>query len=455
MNTNVTQATRPSNDAAIAQKQRAASTVLQRVLTPFEARMEKAFLASRGRPLLRGFCNLFERNLTFDLDKQSYVWGDRMRMNVSLLQAIESRPMSEEERNNAVFWAILFHCTYFVLGYQSRLAGIRSTEEYQLSHAAFTQAVLQQMAALRPPSPTTPLTGRKTATCSSPSARGRSARTWRTRFCDQLKAGAIAAANMTKVPLPMFSELQGDQGAMQGFTPASHETFAQEMLNEWIAEFSKCNTFGDGSINGIRLMYFKSRPPRDASEAIMDCLQSKYPVTDDLALYNNKKLANDYFAPRKADPIEEKTGHIELFIDCSGSISAGDIGDCMKVFTDFFKRKKKKMTYGISTFDTSVLTRIEVKEEEDPNAKLKDLAILGGGGTDFRCIAAKIQRTHRRRGPRPRRASLQVRPGPRVHRPGGLLPRRGPCDFVWVTTTRDCDLGKVASVPIPGTVIYL
>jgi hypothetical protein len=455
MNTNVPQATRPSNDAAIAQKQRAASTVLQRVLTPFEARMEKAFLASRGRPLLRGFCNLFERNLTFDLDKQSYVWGDRMRMNVSLLQAIESAQMSEEERNAAVFWAILFHCTYFVLGYQSRLAGIRSTEEYQLSHAAFTQAVLQQMAALSAPQPDNAPYWEENGYVFQPLCQGQAGANLENEILDQLKAGAIAAANMTRVPLLMFSELQGDQGAMQEFTPASHETFAQEMLNEWVAEFSKCNTFGDGSINGIRLMYFKSRPPRDASEAIMDCLQSKYPVTDDLALYNNKKLANDYFAPRKADPIEEKTGHIELFIDCSGSISAGDIGDCMKVFTDFFKRKKKKMTYGISTFDTSVLTRIEVKEEEDPNAKLKDLAILGGGGTDFRCIAAKIQQLTDAGAPGPGGHPYKCDLALVFTDLAGCFPDAAPCDFVWVTTTRDCDLGKVASVPIPGTVIYL
>src|ERR1035441_8168369 len=97
MNTNVT-SVRPLNDTTIADKQRAASTVLQKVLSPLEARMEKAFMASRERPLLRGFCNLFERNLTFDLDKQSYVWGDRMRMSVELLQAIEASPLRSEER---------------------------------------------------------------------------------------------------------------------------------------------------------------------------------------------------------------------------------------------------------------------------------------------------------------------------------------------------------------------
>jgi len=105
------------------------------------------------------------------------------------------------------------------------------------------------------------------------------------------------------------------------------------------------------------------------SEAIMDCLRSRYPVTDDVALYNNKKMANDYFAPRKADPIEEKTGHVELYLDCSGSISSGDIGDMLKIFTDFFAKRKKKMTYGLSCFDTSILSRITVGEDEDPVAK--------------------------------------------------------------------------------------
>ena len=113
MNANVT-SVRPLNDTSIADKQRAASSVLQKVLSPFEARMERAFMAHREKPLLRGFCNLFERNLTFDLDKQSYVWGDRMRMSTELLQAIEASHLSEDAMNEAVFWAILFHCTYFV-----------------------------------------------------------------------------------------------------------------------------------------------------------------------------------------------------------------------------------------------------------------------------------------------------------------------------------------------------
>ena len=454
MNTNAT-SVRPLNDTAIAGKQRAASAVLQKVLNPFEARMEKAFMAHRDKPLLRGFCNLFERNLTFDLDKQSYVWGDRMRMSVELLQAIEASPLSEDAKNDAVFWAVLFHCTYFVLGYQAKLAAIKDDAEYQLSHIAFTQAVLQQMAALSEPQPADAPHWQGNGYEFKPLLQIQASATLETDVLDQLKSGAVSPDSITKIPLLLFSELQGVQGALAEYTPEAHENFAQEMLNEWMAEFAKTNTFGEGSLNGIRLMYFKSRPPRDASEAIMECLQSRYPVADDVALYNNKKLANGYFAPRPAEPVKEQTGHIELFIDCSGSVSAGDIGNCMKVFTDFFQRKKKKMTYSINTFDTSILSRIEVREDEDPNGKLKELAILGGGGTDFRCIAAKVQELTDAGDPgsngKPYKSDLAV-----VFTDlAGCFPDTVPCDFVWITTTRDCDLGAVASVNIPGTVIYL
>jgi len=454
MNNNVTSPTRPSNDTGIAQKQRAASNLLQKVLSPFEARMEKSFMANRKHPMLQGFCNTFERNLSFDLDSQSYVWGDRMRMNVSLLQAIEAAPISEEAKNDDAFWAILFHATYFILGYQNKLASTPE-EEKPVAHAAFTQAVLQQMAALQVQQPAAAAYWAENGYEFQPLCQIQPSATLEDDIRDQIKAGALVVSNLTNVPALAFSELEGVQGNMQGFTPESHESFAQEMLNEWMAEFTKCNTFGEGSLNGIRLMYFKSNPPRDASDAIMDCLQSKYPVSDDLALYNNKKLANDYYAPRQAEPVKEKTGHIELFIDCSGSISAGDIGDCMKVFLDFFRKKKKKMTYGISTFDTSILTRIEVGEDEDPTNKIKDLAILGGGGTDFRGIAAKISEltSAGASGPngRPYKCDLAL-----VFTDlAGCFPDAVPCDFVWVTTTKDCNLGAVASVPIPGTVIYL
>ena len=436
MNTNVT-SVRPLNDTTIAGQQRAASTVLQKVLNPFEARMEKAFMAHRDKPLLRGFCNLFERNLTFDLDRQSYVWGDKMRMSVELLQAIEASPLSENAKNDAVFWAILFHCTYFVLGYQTNLAAIKDDTECQLSHTAFTQAVLQQMAALSEPQPADAAHWQGNGYEFKPLLQIQPSATLETDVLDQLKSGAVSPGSITKIPLLMFSELQGVQGALAEYTPETHENFAQEMLNEWMAEFAKTNTFGEGSLNGIRLMYFKSRPPRDASEAIMECLQSRYPVTEDVALYNNKKLANDYFAPRPAEPVKEQTGH------------------CMKVFTDFFQRKKKKMTYSINTFDTSILSRIEVREDEDPNGKLKELAILGGGGTDFRCIAAKVQELTDAGDPGPNGKPYKSDLAIVFTDLAGCFPDTVPCDFVWITTTRDCDLGAVASVNIPGTVIYL
>jgi hypothetical protein len=335
------------------------------------------------------------------------------------------------------------------------LASIHDETERQLAHVAFTQAVLLQMAALSAPQPADAPHWQEHGYEFKPLLQIQPSATLETDVLDQLKSGAVISDRITKTPLLLFSELQGVQGALAGFTPETHENFAQEMLNEWMAEFAKTNTFGEGSMNGIRLMYFKSKPPRDASEAIMECLQSRSPVTDDVALYNNKKLANDYFAPRQAEPIKEQTGHLELFIDCSGSVSAGDIGNCMKVFTDFFARKKKKMTYCINTFDTSVLSRIEVREDEDPNAKLKALAILGGGGTDFRCIAAKVQELVDAGDPGPNGKPYKCDLTVVFTDLAGCFPDTVPCDFVWITTTRDCDLGKVASVQIPGTVIYL
>lgn len=138
---------RPFNDSNVARSQRAASTALQAVLNPFEARAEKAFLAFRDKLLLRPFCNIFERNLTVVLDQQSYVWGEALRINARLLQAIESSALNEDQKNHAVFWLLLFHTSYFALGYQNRL--IQLAEEQQPpNHLAFTQATLQQINAL-------------------------------------------------------------------------------------------------------------------------------------------------------------------------------------------------------------------------------------------------------------------------------------------------------------------
>ena len=442
------------NDLDVAEKQRMASSVLQKVLNPLEARIEKAFIAHREKPLLKGFCNLFERNLSFELDRQSFVWGDRLRLNASLVQEIEASALTEDEKNTAIFWLILFHSTYFILGYQTRLANLPESD-WEYAHAAFAQATLHQMASLGINQPAAAAFWTSNAYEFEPLVTVASSARMEDEIIDNLKAGTFTVDQLTAVPMLQFSELQGVLGNLKDYAPEEHETFAQEMLNEWVDEFTKINTFGEGSINGIRLMYFKSKPPRDASEVIMDCLKSKYPITDDLALYNNKKLANDYFAPRKADPIVETTGHVEMFIDCSGSISAGDIGDCLKVFNDFFTKKKKKMTYGFSTFDTGILSRIIVKEDEDPMVKIRELAILGGGGTDFRCIAAKLQELTDAGDPGPNGKPYKCDLAIVFTDLAGCFPDSTCCDFVWVTTTKDCDLGAVSSVPIPGTVIYL
>ena len=446
---------RPINDSNVALNQRAASTALQSILSPFEARAEKAFLAFRDKPLLRPFCNIFERNLKVVLDQQSYVWGDALRINTRLMQAIESSAFIEDQKNHGVFWLLLFHTSYFALGYQNRL--IHLTEEQQaLNHLAFTQATLQQLSALDVKQPDNAPFWEENGYRFHPPMSLQMGVTPEEDVLEALANQTVTQENLTRTPLLQTTDLKAAQGSLSTYQAQTYETFAREMLNDWVAEFAKSNNFGDQGINGIRLLYFKAKPPRDASEAIMDCLRSKYPVSDDLALYNNKKLANDYYAPRKADPIEDKTGHIELFIDCSGSISAGDIGDCLKVFTDFFAKRKKKMTYAINCFDTAILSRIEVAEGDEPAEKLRQLAILGGGGTDFRCTAAKIQELIDAGAPHP------IGSGPYkcdlavvFTDLAGTFPETTPCDFVWVTTTKDCNLGALTSVPVPGTVIYL
>jgi len=80
---------------------------------------------------------------------------------------------------------------------------------------------------------------------------------------------------------------------------------------------------------------------------------------------------------------------------------------------------------------------------------------LGGGGTDFRCIAAKVQELTDAGDPGPNGKPYKSDLAIVFTDLAGCFPDTVPCDFVWITTTRDCDLGAVASVNIPGTVIYL
>lgn len=453
MNSNITK-TRTLNDVNIAQKQRQASQLLGTVMSPLEARLEKAFLTYRDQPLLHGFCNLFERNLTVDLDAQTFVLGDMLRINTALLQDIEAAKLTEAEKNAQVFWLILYHCTYFVLGYQLRVMVEHNADKLTL-HMACSQTVLHQLAALRVDQPQNSEYWLRHGYKFKPLISWPADANMENSLVTAINNGQVTPSTLTESPLLELSERQCAVGSVQDYEATTHENFAQEMLNEWLAEFSKCNSFGDQSFNGIRLLYFKSNPPRDVSEALMECLQSKYPVTDDVALYNNKKLANDYYAPRKADPILETTGHIELFIDCSGSISSGDVGDCIKIFTDFFTKKRKKMTYSINTFDTSILSKIDVLEDEDPNVKLKELAILGGGGTDFRCIAKHIQDLTDAGNPGPNGKPYKADLAIVFTDLAGCFPDTTPCDFVWVTTTKQCNLGSVSNTPIPGSVVYI
>lgn len=455
MNTTTPLTLRPLNDANVAVSQRSVSQTLGGLLSPLQSRLAKALQAHRDHPLLRPFCNIFERHLTVELDQQSFIWSDTLRLDTRVVQAIDAAPIGEDEKNAAVFWLVLFHTSYFALGYQTRYLKA-APEQHTMLNLAFTQAVARHMQSLGVKQPANAPHWEQHGYGFKPLAALQAGLKIAEEALTLLEQGALQSADITRTPLLQLTDLNGCVANLQDFSPQVHDTFAQEMINDWVAEFMKTNDFGSEGMNGIRLLYFKANPPRDASEAIMDCLRSKYPVADDLALYHNKKLANDYFAPKKADPIEEKTGHIELFIDCSGSISAGDIGDCMKVFHDFFAKRKKRMTYGISCFDTSILSRIEVTEEEDPVQKLNQLAIVGGGGTDFRCIAANIQEMLANGGPPPGgnskyRCDLAV-----VFTDlAGSFPDSVPCDFAWVTTTKQCNMGAIAGLSIPGTVIYL
>lgn len=455
MNTTTPFTSRSLNDANLAATQRAVSQTLGGLLSPLDSRLAKAFQAHRDHPLLRPFCNIFERHLKIELDQQSFIWSDTLRLNTRVVQAIDAAPISEDEKNGATFWLVLFHTSYFALGYQTRYLKAAPDQQSMLN-LAFTQAVAHHMRSLGVKQPADSPHWEQHGYVFRPLAPLPAGPKIAEEALTLLEQGTLQSADLTRTPLLQLTDLNGRVANLRDFSPQVHETFAQEMINDWVAEFMKTNDFGSEGMNGIRLLYFKANPPRDASEAIMDCLRSKYPVADDLALYHNKKLANDYFAPKKADPIEERTGHIELFIDCSGSISAGDIGDCMKVFHDFFAKRKKKMTYGISCFDTSILSRIEVTGEEDPVQKLNELAIVGGGGTDFRCIAANIQEMLANGGPPPGgnskyRCDLAV-----VFTDlAGSFPDSVPADFVWVTTTKQCNMGAVAGLSIPGTVIYL
>lgn len=448
MNSNMQQTVRPQNDTTIAQQQRDASQVLNKVLSPIEIRVEKAQMAFRNKPLLASFCNILERNLNVVLDQRTYVWGDQLRIDTNLVQSIEATHLTEEEKNHAVFWLMLFHTSYFALGFQNRLARLAEDQQPKY-HAAFTQATLHQMQALHVDQPANADFWEDAGYVFQPLyALPQSARMEEEAY-NALDAQATFIEQWTQVPPLHFVNLQAATGQNTQYSQQNHDAFAQEMLNDWVSEFAKVFDFGDTSFNGIRLLYFKANPPRDVSEAIMDCLRTKFPVADDLALYHNKKLANDYFAPKQADPIEEKTGHIELFIDCSGSITAGDIGNALKVFDDFFKKRKKKMTYGISCFDTSILSRIEVAEDEDPVEKVQKLAIIGGGGTDFRCVAHQIQTL--KDADSKYRCDLAVV----VTDMAGTFPDTVPCDFVWITSTQACNMQTVVNIAVPGTVIYL
>jgi len=108
MNTTIPLATRPLNDATIATTQRAVSQTLGGLLSPLEARLAKGFQSHRDKPLVRPFCNIFERHLKVELDQQSFIWSDTLRLNARLVQGIEAAAISEDEKKEEVFWLVLF-----------------------------------------------------------------------------------------------------------------------------------------------------------------------------------------------------------------------------------------------------------------------------------------------------------------------------------------------------------
>ena len=165
MNTTTPPATRPLNDATIATTQRAVSKTLGGLLSPLEARLAKGFQSHRDKPLVRPFCNIFERHLKVELDQQSFIWSDTLRLNARLVQGIEAAAISEDEKNEAVFWLVLFYTSYFALGYQTRCLKAPA-EQQPLLNLAQTQAVLPTCGPSGSSNPPTRRTGSRTVTCS-------------------------------------------------------------------------------------------------------------------------------------------------------------------------------------------------------------------------------------------------------------------------------------------------
>jgi hypothetical protein len=288
------------NDA-VAVTQRAVSQT-RRFAFAFESRLAKACAHRDHR--CPPFLQHLERHLKTELDQQSFIWSDTLRLNTRVVQAIDAAPISEDEKNAAVFWLVLFHTSYFALGYQTRYLKAAPDQQTMLN-LAFTQAVAHHMRSLGVKQPANSPHWEQHGYVFKPLAALQPGPNIAEEALTLLEQGTVQSADVTHTPLLQLTDLNGRVANLQDFSSQVHETFAQEMINDWVAEVMKTNDFGSEGTNGIRLLI--SRPTCRASEAIMDCLRSKYPVADDLALYHNKKLANDYFAPKRPT-IEEKTG---------------------------------------------------------------------------------------------------------------------------------------------------
>ena len=231
MNTTTPLTSRPLNDAKVAVTQRAVSQTLGGLLSPLNSRLAKAFQAHRDHPLLRPFCNIFERHLKTELDQQSFIWSDTLRLNTRVVQAIDAAPISEDEKNAAVFWLVLFHTSYFALGYQTRYLKAAPDQQTMLN-LAFTQAVAHHMRSLGVKQPANSPHWEQHGYVFKPLAALQPGPNIAEEALTLLEQGTVQSADVTHTPLLQLTDLNGRVANLQDFSSQVHETFAQEMITD-------------------------------------------------------------------------------------------------------------------------------------------------------------------------------------------------------------------------------